>query len=209
MSRGLSSPVATGIAQTVVPIAFFAEFSFASGALRMWSGYGDKLWNAVNWTGSGELGGISPVDETSEIGASGLTFTLSGVPNALRAIALADAYRGRPCKAWLAILNDAGAVLGAYQFYAGRMDVMPMKAAMVGATSAISIQSENRLVDLYRPRSSRWTNAEQQRLSPGDTSCSRIGKLAERPLPWGVPTADSAAAAAPSYNSAFKPSVRI
>lgn len=195
MSRNLPSPVASGLAQRVVPLAFFAEFQFASGPLRMWSGYGDKAWNSATWTGAGEFGGISPADETSELGASGLTFSLSGIPNSLRALALADNYRGRLCKAWLAILDAAGNVTGAYQFYGGRMDVLTITAA--GETSTISVRSESRLIDLFRARTSRYTNAEQQRLSPGDTSLSRVAKLAERPLPWGVPAA--APATAPRY----------
>lgn len=197
MARTLASAVSTGIAQTVVPLAFFAEFQFASGTLRMWSGYGDKVWSGQTWTGAGEFGGISPVDETSEIGASGLAFTLIGIPNSLRALALADAYRGRHCKAWLAIIDGSGAVTGAYQFYGGRMDVMSIKAA--GETSTLTLQTESRMIDLFRARSTRYTNAEQARLSPGDTSLSRVGKLAERPLPWGV-AASASSAASPSYS---------
>lgn len=207
MSRTLDSAVATGIAQTVVPLAFFAEFQFASGTLRMWSGYGDKVWAGQTWTGAGDLAGISPVDEMTELGAAGLAFSLAGVPNSLRAIALSDAYRGRLCKAWLGILDGAGAVTGSYQFYGGRMDIMTIEGASP-TTSQISIQSENRLIDLFRARTSRHTNAEQQRLSPGDTSLSRIAKLAERPLPWGVPAA-SASAAAGNPNSSLVSGSRL
>lgn len=197
MSRSMDSAVATGIAQQVVPCAFFAEFQFASGPLRMWSGYGFKSWNSQTWTGAGTMGGMSPADETSDIGASGLAFSLSGISSSLRALALSDPYRGRPCKAWLAILDSSENVLGAYLYYAGRMDVMTSKGA--GKTSELTLQSENRLADLSRARTTRWTNAEQQRISPGDTSLSRIGKLAERPLPWGVASAAAPAASAPAY----------
>jgi len=199
MPRDLPSAVATAIAAKVVPLAFFAEFQFASGTLRMWSGRGDKVWDSQTWTGAGEFGGISPADETSEIGASGLAFTLSGVPNSLRALALGDNYRGRVCKAWLAILDASENVTGAYQFFGGRMDVMTITAA--GETSRISIQSESRMIDLFRARSSRYTDAEQQRISPGDTSLSRVAKMAERPLPWGQPGTAAPAASAPSYSN--------
>lgn len=202
MSRNLPSAVATAIAGTVVRLAFFAEFQFASGTLRMWSGNGDKNWNSQTWTGGGDHVGISPIDESTD-GASGMAFSLSGVPNTLRALALADNYRGRFCKAWLAILDASDNVVDAYQFYAGRMDVMTIEAASA-TTSRITLQSENRLIDLFRARTSRYTNAEQERLSPGDTSLSRVAKIAERPLPWGVPAASTASAG--SSSGFLKPS---
>lgn len=191
MSRNLPSAVATAIAATKVHLAFFAEFQFASGTLRMWSGHGDKSWNSQTWTGGGDHVGISPIDETTEIGAAGMAFTLSGVPSSLRALALADNYRGRLCKAWLAILDSSEAVVDAYQIYGGRMDVMTIEASSP-TTSIITLKSESRLIDLFRARTSRYTNAEQERLSAGDTSLSRVAKLAERPLPWGVPPAQAA-----------------
>lgn len=198
MPRDLPSAVATAIAAKVVPLAFFAEFEFSSETLRMWSGRGNKSWNGHTWIGAGEFGGISPADETSEIGASGLAFTLSGVPNELRALALADAYRGRNCRAWIAILNAEEAVTGAYQFFGGRMDVMTITGA--GETSRISVQAESRMIDLFRARVSRYTDAEQQRRYPGDTSLSRVAKLAERPLPWGQAGLRGASATAPGYS---------
>lgn len=185
MARGLPASVAAAITQGVVKVAFFAEFQFASGTVRMWTGFGDKNWNAQVWTGAGDFGGISPVDETTEFGASGLTFTLSGVPSTAVALALADNYRGRPCKLWLAILDEADAVVDAYQIFAGRMDVMTIDDS--GDVSRISIQVESRLIDLGRARTRRYTDAEQQLLYPGDRGCEYVAKLAEKPLNWGVP----------------------
>ncbi|HYC64519.1 MAG TPA: hypothetical protein VEC14_07305 [Reyranellaceae bacterium] len=198
MSRGLSIGVATAIAGAVVPVAFFAEFQFASGTVRFWSGYGEKIWDGQTWNGAGELAGFSAVDETTEIGAAGMTFTLSGVPNALRALALADAYRNRLCKLWLAILDAAGNVTATYQAFGGRMDVLTLEAA--GPTSTIALAAFNRLVDLHRARASRYTHAEQLRRFPGDLGCEFAAKLAEKPLWWGA--APPAAAAAPGGSAA-------
>lgn len=202
MTRTLDSAVATGIVAPTVPFAFFAEFEFVSGTLRMWSGLGTKTWNSVNWTGLGDLTGISAVDETTEIGATNVTFSLSGVDNSLRALALADKYRGRQCRLWLAILSaDTTTVTGTYRIFAGRMNTMAIKAAS-DTMSQILLDVESRIVDLRRPRPSRYTSAEQKRIDPTDTGLDRTAKLAERPFNWGVPT--PAASSAPVY-SGFKP----
>lgn len=192
MSRTLPSAVATGIAATVVKYAFFAEFQFASGTVRMWSGVGDKSWDSQTWTGAGDFGGMSPVDETTEVAATGLTFTLSGIPSSTLSLALSDNYRGKPCKLWLAILDAADAVADAYQLFAGRMDVMAIEDG--SETGEVSVDAESRLIDLNRARSLRYTDAEQKRLYPGDLGCEYAAKLAERMLYWMVPTPASGAA---------------
>lgn len=193
MARDLPSAVATAIVQPVVKLAFFVEFQFASGAVRMWTGNGDKSWNSQTWTGAGDFGGISPVDETTEFGAAGLTFTLSGVPSSTVALALTDAYRGRNCKLWLVILDASDAVVDSYQIFAGRMDVMTIDDS--GEVSRISIQVESRLIDLARARAQRYTDAEQQLKFPGDLGLQYVAKLAEKPLNWGVPAPTTPAAA--------------
>lgn len=193
MSRELPATVAAAIAGKVVSTAFLAEFSFASGPLRLWTGYSTLTWQGNDWVGAGHFVGLSPVDETTEIGAAGLSFTLSGLPQGLIATALAEPYRNRPCRLLLAILDDDEEVLDAYQVFAGRMDVMRIMEA--ADSSTVTVQAENRLIDLGRPRSIRYTDAEQQRLFPGDLGL-QYTKNAETPLYWGVPPTG---AAAPHY----------
>ncbi|MBM3855051.1 MAG: hypothetical protein FJ399_18165 [Verrucomicrobia bacterium] len=185
MARDLPSAVASAIAGVVVKYAFFAEFAFASGTVRLWSGTGDKSWAGNTWTGAGDFGSITPVDETTEVTAAGLTFTLSGIPPSTLALALGDNYRGKPCKLWLAVLDAADAVLDAYQLFAGRMDVMSIEDG--AETGAIRLAAENRLIDLARARALRYTDAEQRRLFPGDLGLEYIANLAEKPLNWGIP----------------------
>ncbi len=195
-SRGLSATVEGAITASVVRLAFFAEFQFVSGTLRLWSGIGTKSWNSQSWDGFGEMLGFSPVDETTEFGASGLAFTWNGVPSAALSLALNDNYRGRACALWLAVCDESWAVLDAYQIFAGRMDVMAIEDT--GDTCRITLQAESRLIDLGRARTARYTDAEQQRRFPGDKGLEFVAKLAERPLNWGVPY--SAPATAPGYN---------
>lgn len=195
MARDLPSAVATAIGSTVVKLAFFAEFQFASGTVRLWTGYGNKSWGGHTWSGAGDFGGLTPIDETTEIGAAGLTFKLSQVPSTSLALALGDNYRGKPCKLWLAVLDASDAVVDTYQVFAGRMDVMKIEDG--DGTGAIAIQAENRLIDLSRPRTRRYTDAEQQRRYPGDRGLEYVAKLPEKPLYWGV--AAPAPVAAPQY----------
>lgn len=197
MARELPSALASAVVARVVRVALLAQFDFASETLRMWTGQADTNWDGHTWTGAGDLGGITPVDETTEIGASGLTFTLSGIPSNLVTLALEDHYRGRQCRLWLACLTEAGAVEAAVRIFGGRMDVMSIEDS--GETSTIAIQAESRLVDLMRARDARYTDATQKRLFPGDLGCEYVAALAEKPLPWGNAALAGSAAAQADY----------
>jgi hypothetical protein len=187
--------MATAIIQPVVKLAFLAELNFAAGAVRFWTGRVNLSWGGHTWTGAGEFGGVSPVEEMTDIGAPGITLSLNGVSSSLMTLALADGYRGRSCKLWVVIVDDSNAVVYAYQNFAGRMDVM--KITDSGDTCSISLQVENRLIDLKRPRNLRYTDQEQQRLFPGDLGLQYSAKIAEQPIYWGI--ASPAPASAPAY----------
>jgi hypothetical protein len=185
----------------VAQLALLAEFDFASGTVRFWTGYGQQTWNGVVWTGSGNFGGVSPIDETTTIGAATLSFTLSGVPSDIIALALGDAYRGKPCKLWLAAVNDSGVIQGAYQIFGGRMDIM--KIADSGTTCTITLNAENQLIDLGRARDVRYTDEEQQRLFPGDRGLEYVAKLSEQLIYWGIASPASGTAPAAAANKVF------
>lgn len=197
MARDLPAGMASAITEKVIRYGCFLEFDFPSGFLRLWSGRGEKTLSGVVYQGAGELLSISPVDETTEVGAAGLTMTMSGLPPDVLSIALTENYRGRKCKFVLALFNEAWEVTFAYVAFGGRMDVMVIEEG--AETVSISVKAENRLVDLGRPRMLRYTPAEQQRLFPGDTSMRWVARLAERPLPWGIPQATASSATAAAY----------
>ena len=194
MARDLSTAMAGAVTAPLAQLALLAEFDFASGTVRFWTGYGQQTWSGVVWTGSGDLGAVSPIDETTTVGAASLSFTLSGVPSDLIALSLGDAYRQKKCKLWLAAVNGAGVIQGAYQIFGGRMDVM--KIADNGTTSTITLTAENQLIDLGRARDLRYTDEEQQRLFPGDRGLEYVAKLSEQPIYWGIATPATGTAAA-------------
>lgn len=188
MSRDLTAGMVTDITAPVVSMALAAEFDFAGGMVRVWTGAGTLTWNTYSWTGIGDLGGISPIREPDSTEAAGVTFSLSGIPSSLISLALGDNYRGRACRCWLLTVDHSGpTVQESSQRFAGRMDTMTIDEG--AETSTISISAESHLVDLTRPRATRYTDAEQQRLFPGDLGLEYVAALVEKPLYWGfVPT---------------------
>lgn len=186
MSRDLG---ATNAAQVVAPTlypVYFAEMQFASGTVRAWNGVGNITVFGNVFSGVGHFGGCESISESGDLAPANVTLTLSGVPSDLISTALSDAYRGRFVFVWIGFMSGLGGSLLAtpYQIFGGRMDTMVIDDS--GDTSTISINCENMLTDLNRPRTSRWTNEEQQRLFPGDRGLEYIATLPEKPLNWGL-----------------------
>jgi hypothetical protein len=196
MARDLTATIQTETQASLIYPEVFAEFDFGSGFLRVWTGLGSKSWDSNTWTGVGDLGSIPNVEEATDISPRNVTFALSGIPSSTISVALTENYRGRSVRSWIAFLDSSGTIKAdPYQWFAGRMDTMSIRESADSAD--ISISCENCLVDLRRPRSTRYTPAEQERRFPGDTSLRYVAKLAEKPIYWGIPTASSVASVPP------------
>jgi len=161
------------------------ELSFDSGVLRFWNGYEDITVDGAQFIGSGNLMTISGVEESGEIAARGIEMSLSGISTEIISIALQENYQNRRVRVYVGTI-DADLTTDAYIVFSGRMDVMSIEES--GETSSISLTAENRLIDLERPRSRRYTAEDQKNLFPGDLGLDYVNDLQDKTLEWGRPT---------------------
>ena len=80
----------------------------------------------------------------------------------------------------------AGDVLIAdpYLLQQGKLDIGIIEDN--GETCTIAVTYEGRLIDLERPRESRYTHEDQQRFFPGDKGFDQVEALQDRELTWSV-----------------------
>jgi hypothetical protein len=161
MARDLEAAVITELdAATLRPVIFY-EGVFTGGTLRLWSGVGSIDWNSLTWVGAGNLLGISDISETADLRANGITLSLSGLPSATIAIALAQAQMGLAGSVWLGMMSAAGVVIAdPYMAFKGKLDVPSIEDN--GDTCVVSVSYEHQLIDLERPRIRRWTHDDAQ-----------------------------------------------
>ena len=188
MARNLTAAAKAAILADRVRPVFIFYADFASGALRVWNGYGPLSWDSQTWSGLGDFGGIDSVEESTDLRANGAVFTLNGVPSASVSNALTDNYQGRTCTLWLGLLNvSTGALLDdPYPLFGGRMDVMTVNDGPDTAT--ITLQAENLLIDLNRSRERRYTHEDQQIDYPGDLGLELLTVNAAKSISWGIAT---------------------
>src|SRR5688572_17381769 len=88
-----------------------------------WSGTGDAAWDGKVFKGVGVFGKVTPIEETGDLKAGGVTFELSGIKPDILSASLSQIRWGRPAKVWLA-LRQGNAFDGTpKQIFAGLTDV--------------------------------------------------------------------------------------
>ena len=183
MSRTITGAVATEVQKQKTRPILLVELDFSSGFVRVWSGVGDLSWDGKTWNGTGDLGTVSPVEETDEIRSTSLVFQLSGIPSALLSTALGEDYQGRAASMWLGFLDASDVVIAdPVLLWAGHMDVMEIDEGPV--TSIISVQTESRLAALKRPKLRRLTREDLQIDFAGDKGFDFIAGLQDRQIVW-------------------------
>ena len=183
MSRNLTSAVQTQLAATELQPFFAIKLNFDSGALRLWTGYGDITVNSETYTGGGQLLGVSAIEETVEVAAKGVSMSLNGIDASLVSLALTENYQTRSAKIYLGFLSSGAVVADPYLIFDGRMDVMTIDDN--GETANISLTAESRLIDLERARERRYTSDDQKVRHPNDTGLDFVASLQEKEIAWG------------------------
>ena len=181
--RGLTNDMVTEVSASQLSPILLASLSFAT-PVHIWTGYGTITVGSTAYLGIGTLGSISPVEETTDLAARGISMQLSGVPTAMLAVALTENYQGRECSVLFGALQASGALVSSpVTIFSGRMDVMSINDD--GQNATIGMTAENKLVDFRRPREVRYTDQEQKNLFPSDKGLEFVTAIQEKQIYWG------------------------
>ena len=184
MARDLSAAMLAAIAANTIKPVMIAKLGTSGADLNVWTGVGDLTFEAETYTGVGNFGGVSMIQETSELQASGVTFSLSGVPSSLISAALGSMRYGRTAKLWFGLIDTTtGALVDPpYLMFTGKTDVPSIDEGP--ETSVVSITAENRLIDLERSRVRRYTHEDQQIDHAGDLGFEYVQSLQDAEITW-------------------------
>lgn len=185
MSRDISTLVQNALDDEVMYPFFAVELLFdGAETLRLWTGQGILNYSGFEWYGTGQMLAIDTVEETSEIAAKGAVVTLSGVNADVLTLALTEPYQGRQAKIYFGVHIDGESdATSMTEVFAGYMDQMNIEETDGGSTIQLTI--ENKLIDLERPRTARFTSAYQKSLFPGDLGLDFVEDLQTKEIVWG------------------------
>ena len=191
MTRALTAGVVTETEAAAARAALFVKLAFDGGTVFVWSGVGSITTSAMGtlpaatWIGTGTLGTVSAVEETTDLSAAGVTFALSGIDSTLLSIALGEHYQGRRAEMWLGFFDANWALIAdPPKVFSGFMDTMVIEDG--GATATIRVNAESRLVDLERAANPKfYTDQDQKALFAGDRGLEFVEKLQNAEIFWG------------------------
>lgn len=184
MSRSLPAALSTEFEADELQPFSALELEFSDGIVRFWTGYGDLNADGKDWQSVGELLSISPANEPSDLSAQGMSFSMGGLDTSVISAILNENYKMRPCALYIGALDANGdPVSSLFKTFSGRIDTINIEED--GQQARITINAENRLIDLNRPRVRKMTDAEQKLRFPGDESLSQVALLADKQLDWG------------------------
>jgi hypothetical protein len=185
MARSLSSALNDQIIAAQLRPFMAVEIEFDSGTSRAWSGYGTITLDGNQYYGTGTLGSISAVSESTENKAAGISISLSGIPDDLVALALSEQYQGNETRVYLGAMNHLNVPFGdPYLLFKGRIDTMQIGESPETAT--INLTVENRMIDLERARVRRYTPEDQKLDYPNDKGLDFVASIQDTEVTWGV-----------------------
>lgn len=183
MSRTLPTDYAALTEGAVFRPALLVELDWPSGMVRCWSGLGTISWGGEDYLGVGDLGAFTPIEESTDGRANGVALTLSGIPVANVANALANDAQGRAARLWIAALADDGTLAAdPYLIFDGAIDTCTIEYGPETAT--ISVNLEKELID-RRLQQRRYTHEDQQIEYPGDRFFEYVAGLQNKEIAWG------------------------
>lgn len=181
MSRGVTSGFAAACLSGHFRPFELIDLYFSSGTSYLCGLDYAVTYGGVSYTPALGLLNISDIEET-DTSAQGLELTISGVGASARGMAMAERVQGRLIRLRAACLDSAGAVQVDDAVWIGAMDTMSLT---VGAKSdTITIRAEHLLSTWNRPRTVRYTDAQQQAISPGDLGLQYVSQMESAEIVW-------------------------
>jgi hypothetical protein len=164
--------------------AIFVEFHLSTGIVYTWTGRGPLSWNGHTWTGVGTFGGLSIVEEGTNIQARGITLTLTGLNPALLDDVLNEYSVGLPVNVYLGLFDNAGTLIpDPVCCWAGETDQPTISVS--GDEASIEISCENKLVQMNVAVERRYTHEDQQLEHPGDLGFEFVNAIQDIGIFWG------------------------
>ena len=186
-SRTIDPTTQSAAAASTIHPVIFVKLQFDGGNVNLHTELGNITFNSDTYTGIGKLGGVGNMEENSDLSRTPITLSLTGLPNDLVSILLAEQYQGRLATIFLGYLDLTTRVLVATPviIYRGNIDTADFS---INQNFSITLSVESRFAAWDTPLVRRYNNSDQQSRYPGDTGLEFIEQAVSKTIWWGQPT---------------------
>lgn len=180
LSAGGQALLARALLGEAIAVVQLVRVDFTGGTSYLTTAGQRVEWDGQTWEPAG-LGQIEAVED-SATEMPPLRFTMPGLNDAQKAVALEPGAEGAPVRVYDALLDpDTGDVADAVLAWAGTLNVPELSD---GPQASLTVTAEHRGMLALRPKPSRYTDDEQRRLYPGDTALDFDPATDAAPLVW-------------------------
>ena len=182
--QGLDASIVNRLGADEQALFFAVKAEVDTDYILVWSGTDDLVIGSDTYTGAGTLLNVSNSEDNLELKSNGLVVALSGMDTTVVNYALTENYQNRPITIFMGyVMGGTNEVAGTLTLFKGRMTSLVINDTPEGST--VTIDAENRLVDLDRPSNLRYTKESQNFLHSGDTGFNRVASLQDKQINWG------------------------
>lgn len=179
MSRNISPTLLSALTQNVAEPFYAIELFFDRGAVRLWTGLGERTINNEVFTGALGVLGISSAEEVVDLSAKSMSLTFSGLQSTSLSIALIEPYQRRKARVYLGDQSVSDVV----EIFSGQMNTMSIEDS--GESSIIQITLESKLVELERSANWRYTDENHKSRNSDDSFFSYVKSIQDAQVAWG------------------------
>ena len=179
--RNIPAQLETDFSGRHVELFVLIEMQLTSGTLYITSTAFDVDWGGHTWLCTHGLGSVSTVKESSGQ-ITGLTFSMSGVPLSMFALALTERIFRRPVIVRLVSVGPSGTLTVDPSAWTGELDMFQINDE--GKSLELRVTAEHRMMAWQNPKLVNFSDAEQRLLSSTDTFYSRLSAMANKTIIW-------------------------
>lgn len=186
MGRSLNSALFTQLQAPLIEPVLLASLAFRSKTEYLCSAGFDIAYSGQTYRGLGTLGGISAIQEGTEIRADGVQLMLSGIDPEILAECIADIQPLKPAELFFGLIHEGAWVGEPYRIFKGVVDSAGV-VLNVKSGCTITLRLETRMALLNRASERRLTSADRHAAGyPDDTAFDWVEKLNDIALKWGT-----------------------
>ena len=157
---------------------------FETGVIRLTDAAVNVAWSGSTYVASQAIS-FSGLTEDRRVVVNTVNVSVSGVDQALVAIALADGYMDRDLEIYRAFLDaNLEVIADPLLIFSGRMSGMQIATDPDAGTCGVTISAGSHLADFERRAGRHANNADQQVFFPDDLGLEYAGTLPDRVF-WG------------------------
>ena len=193
MSRGLSANNINAVDGDVVRPVVFCEIKYDSptGTLYLHDNIGDIIaddWAGTSrtWSGLGDFGSISTIEEGKDISPYKVDLILSGIDATISAVHLTDDSVLRDVYLSIGFIGlDRQVVADPHPMWSGRVDDVQVA---IGSQSVIRVACESQLAAFEKTNGRLQNDADHQSEFSGDLFYKYLPQMVEAKFRWGGKT---------------------